>query len=115
MLSHRVTCATNAVAEAKVPVHLIEAWVAGHDEAVRLMKDAKTPAEIGAAMEAELHPQALIEGEVLVGRALGEGLLSIDSHAGLDNVIGIETGSVSPNESRADRQHTNGTDDFMGC
>jgi hypothetical protein len=63
------------VAEAGVPVHFVEPWVAGHQEAIRLAEDAKTGTDVGTSVEAELHADALIQAKVLVGGELGKCLL----------------------------------------
>lgn len=90
------------IAEADIPVHFVQPGVAGHDEAVGLVKDANSGAEIGAAAEAELNAKTLIESEVLIRGVLGERLVGIHSYARLDDVIRLDAPLIVPDETHAD-------------
>lgn len=102
------------IAEAGIPVHLIETWVAWHDEAIGLVKEAKSSAEVDPIIQAELHADILIQGKVLVRGVPGERLLGVSRHACLDAIKGLDACVVEPDHPSAYGQDADTGDGFIG-
>src|SRR5580692_448588 len=116
------------IAKAGIPVHLVESWVAWHDEAVGLVEEAKSSAEVDPIIHAELDADILIQGKVLVRgvpgeRLLGvsrhacldaiEGVLPVSRHACLDAIEGLDGCVVEPDQASAEGQDPDAGDGFI--
>ena len=101
------------VAEAGIPVHLVESWVAWHDEAVGLMEEAESSPEVDSIIQAELDADALVQGKVLVRGVPGERLLGVSRHACLDAIKGLDARVIEPNQACTDGQDPDAGDGFI--
>ena len=101
------------IAKAGIPVHLVESWVAWHDEAVGLVEEAKSSAEVDPIIHAELDADILIQGKVLVRGVPGERLLGVSRHACLDAIEGLDGCVVEPDQASAEGQDPDAGDGFI--
>src|SRR5579862_5513172 len=100
------------IADAGIPVHLVEARVAGVHEAIGLVEEAKSTTEVDPIAKAKLDAGVLIQRKVLVRSVLGKSLLCVARHACLDRIVGLDMGVVEPHQTNADRQDSDPAHSF---
>ena len=101
--------------QADVVGHFVDARIVGHQKRIGEMKVADAGADVPSVIQAKLHADALLQGEVLVGSVFGQCLLVESDHAGLDEVIGLPPLAIAPDHAQADGRNAEACNGLVGC